>query len=251
MRENLESDFRRHSKVENISKFIEKGQKPPYEVFKNFVEGNTDPQINRKGTEKMIREAVERGEIKEGDFNMMICSTAKRAEQTAGVINKSLQTNLPIRSTPRLLEGRFSFEDIPREVYEEAKDIHEVRKFYLESFLKGKKIDEGPVELYQRAQGVLRYFNKVKSLTEAKPLFISHGIFLRTLELAINHNQEKLDDQQVLELMQNELKDTPHPHVLGGLVVRSDKEGKLEVTGRLELGSTDKVGDQEDEPSND
>jgi broad specificity phosphatase PhoE len=199
VRESLEADIRRHGDIVGISEYAEKGEKPSYETFKRFIEGDDFP-IDEKRTEEIIKQAMERGEIKKDDFNVIICTTALRGEQTAEKINEVLGTNVPIRPLDRLREVKISFKDITPEIYDKADSIEEVREMYLQSFLNGKTINEGPIDVYRRAEGVIRYLQKIRSLTNAKPLFITHGIFSCVLELAIKHSKEKFKkDEEIID----------------------------------------------------
>jgi len=76
-------------------------------------------------------------------------------------------------------------DDITPEFYEGAKNLKEVREKFIQSFMDGKKVDVDIVDTYKRAQRFLRYLKGVKNLAGKKPLYISHGLFPRFLEIAI------------------------------------------------------------------
>lgn len=223
-REYLESPLFRHGEIENLSKIIEKGEKPPYEDFIKFMEGKIDPPIDREATEKLIREKIKEGK-KRDNFDIIIYSPVLRAKQTAELIKEILELEIPIHPSKYLREINIPMDDITPEFYEQAKDIYEVRKKFLDHFLSGKKIDEDIVDVYKRAERFLTYFRRIKIFTNKRPLFITHGLFPRFLELATNHQGEKLSDDEIRTIIKEEFSKTKRPGVLEGFRITSTKEG--------------------------
>ncbi|MFA4936891.1 MAG: histidine phosphatase family protein [Patescibacteria group bacterium] len=223
-RENLESLFLRHGDVLDISTYIEKGEKPPYELLVKFMRGETDPPIDKESSTKLIQEKISSGEIKKGDFDIIICSSALRGRQTAELVRGLVDADIEVHPSDYLKEVKFPMDDITPEYYEQAKDMSEVRNKFIDSFLNGNIIDEGPVDVYKRANNFLTYLRRINKYTNRQPLFISHGFFARTLDLAISYQDEKFTDEQIAELMRKEFTQTKRPKPLGGFRLLSSSE---------------------------
>ncbi len=224
-RDYLESSIFRHGKIEKISKSIEAGKKPPYEEYIKFMQGEIDPSIDREETGELIQKKIEAGELKKENFDIIICSPALRARQTSGLVKELLGTDAPVHPSEYLREVKISMEDITPEFYEQAKDVHEVRKKFFESLLAGKKVDEDIVDVYKRAERFLTYLQRIKKFTNKKPLFIGHGIFPRFLELAINHQEENLNDDEIRNLIKEEFNKTTTYGTFKGLRIASGRGG--------------------------
>lgn len=230
-RNHIEVGIVRHGSIANLSSRIEKGEKPPYEDFKGLIEGIIDPPIDEEETREIIQNKIKEGKIGK-DINIIICSPTLRATQTAKLIKEIVGLDIPVHSHEYLREINLPMEDITPEFYEQAKDIYEIRKKILDSFLSGKKIDEDIVGAYHRAQRFLIYLRRIRRFTGKKPLFITHGIFARFLELAINHQEEELNDDQIKILVQNEFQKTSRPGVLEGFSVTNTQKGS-EIVGLI------------------
>lgn len=224
-REKFQASVLRHGFIAELGKEIEAGRKPPYENMRQFMEGEIDPPIDVEATKRVIEERVENGELRAGDFNVIIHSPALRATQTAELIRETLGPDAQLRPSEYLAEVKISMDSISPEQYDAAPSLHEVRRKFMDDFLKGAKVDEGPVDVYRRAQRFLEFFRKTRTLTNAKPLYVSHGIFSRFLQLAIEHQNENLTDEQVMNLVQQEFHNTQRPDVLGGIRVENTHEG--------------------------
>ena len=224
-RESLESSLLRHGKIEGFSEFIEAGKKPPYDEYVKFMRGEIDPPVDRGATKELIEEKIRTGKLKKEDFDIIICSPALRARQTSELVKENLETDVSIHPSEYLREMNIPMEDVTPEFYEQAKDIYEVRNKFFESLLAGKKVDEDIIDAYKRAERFLTYFRRVKKFTGKKPLFIAHGIFQRFLELAINHQGEQLDDDQIRNFIQEELQQTARHGTFDGFRIASGKEG--------------------------
>lgn len=224
-RDSLESSIYRHGAIENFSAFLERGEKPAYEAFVQLVRGDIDPSIDPEVTEQLIRQQIESGEFKPEDYDAMVTSPALRARQTAESLTKVTGREVPIHTTPYLREIRFSMDDVTPELYEQASGFAEVRRRYIESFFSGKKIDEGPVDAYHRAERFLTYLRRVKNWTAINPLFISHGAFSRMLRLSIEHQSEHLDDDAIEAMVRAEFLSTPRLGVFTGFKTETTVAG--------------------------
>lgn len=224
-REYLESPLFRHGKVEGFSELIEAGKKPPYDEYIKFMRGEIDPPIDREATEELIQKKIETGELKKEDFDILICSPALRAKQTSELVKELLITEAPVHPSKYLREVITPMDDITPEFYEKAKDINEVRAKFFESLFNGKKVDEDIVDVYKRAERFLTYFHRIKKFTGKRPLFITHGIFSGFLELAINHQEEELNDEQIRNLVKEEFGKTTKRGTFEGFKLASGKEG--------------------------
>jgi broad specificity phosphatase PhoE len=223
-REYLESSMLRHGRIEGLSELIEAGKKPPYAEFIKFMQGETDPPIDEAATGELIQEKIRQGKLNKEDFDIIICSPALRARQTSELVKQLLTTDAPVHPSEYLREARIPMGDITPEFYEQAEDISAVRKKFFESLLEGKKVDEDVVDIYRRAERFLVYLRKIREFTAKKPLFISHGIFSRFLELAVNHQGEQLDDENVRNFMSEELSETKRHGTFEGFKLASTKE---------------------------
>jgi len=224
-RESLEAPLLRHGDVEGISTFVEQGKKSPYELYVKFMRGEADPPVDEERTSKIIEDKIAKGELKKEDIDIIIHTPALRGQQTAELLKKLLGLDISTHASEYLQEVHMPMDEITPEFYEAAKDIKEVMGKFQDSFLGGKKVDEDVVDVYKRALTFLTYFRRIRKYTDKKPLFISHGIFSRFLNLAINHQQENLDDEQIRKLVQGEFKQTRRPGVVGGSRLESSKEG--------------------------
>ncbi len=223
---NLESHIRRHGPVSgNLSAYIENGKKPPFEDFKNFLEETIDPEVEKEKTKKIVQDIFERGEISKEDFDIIISSPALRTKQTAKIIKQISGLNEKIRTSELLREVKIPM--ISQEQYENAENVNEIRELYFKSFLEGNKLDESPIDVYRRAEKFLKYVRKIKNLTEKKPLFMTHWIFMKFLQLAINHNGEELSDEQVSNLIQDEFADTKRFGVVQGRKIAVTNKGTV------------------------
>jgi len=228
--ENLESLLYRHGAIADFSKQIERSEKPPYEDFKQFMTGEIDPPIDPEVTRELIQQKIETGEMPKDGFDIIICSPALRAQQTSEVFRDVVQADVDIHPTKYLREVKFPMKAITPKVYKEAQDLKEIRKKFIEAFINGDKIDEDIVDLYKRAQRVLRYLRGVKNLTEKKPLYISHGFFPRFIEMAINHQHEDLSDEEIRAVVTKELPQIERPGILSGMILESKKVDDKEIT---------------------
>ena len=224
-REVLESAVLRHGHIAELSALIESGQKPPYEKFVQFMQGDIDPPIDEEATVRTIEEKMQRGEYKKEDVDIIICSPALRARQTANALKRVVGEDVPTHPSKYLREIRVPMDDVTPEFYERAKDIVEVRQQFMASLLDGKKVDEDIVDAYRRAERFLVYFHRIRERTNKHPLFVSHGIFSRFLNLAIDHHGETLSDKDVRLLVQGEFHNTQRPGTLEGIRLSSTKTG--------------------------
>lgn len=195
---------------------IEKGEKPPYEEFIKFMKGEIDPPIDAETTKSLINQRTEEGRLSKKGFDIIICSPALRARQTSELIKKTIANPVPVHVSKYLREVNIPMDDITPEFYMQAKDIHEVRQKFMDSFLAGEKIDEDVIEVYRRAERFLTYFRRIRKWTGKTPLFISHGIFPRFLNLAIKHQGEDLDNDKIRIMVREEFAKTSRPGTLRG-----------------------------------
>ncbi len=224
-RESLQASILRHGDVEGISTFVEQGKKPPYELYVKFMQGEVDPPIDEERTSKIIEDKIAKGEFKKENIDIIIHTPFLRGQQTAELLKKLLNLDVTTHASEYLREVKMPMDEVTPEFYEAAKDIKEVTNKFMDSFLSGKKVDEDVVDAYKRALTFLTYFRRIRKYTDKEPLFISHGIFSRFLNLAIDHQQENLDDEHIRKLVQDEFKQTKRPGVLGGSKLESSKEG--------------------------
>lgn len=225
MRDYLESSILRHGDIKDLSAVIEKGEKPAYKAFIDFMEGKTDPDIDIETTEKIIRKKIEEKQLGEEVYDVIISSPAKRAQATAGTVNTVLQTDKPIRISEYLREVKLPMDTISQEFYESAKNISEVRQKALEAFLAGDKLDEDALSTYRRAERFLIYLRRIRKQTMKKPLFITHGIFLRFLDLAMRHEGVNLPDDEAKAVIEREFKETKRRGTFEGMRIESNNEG--------------------------
>ncbi len=68
MRDSLESSILRHGDIKDLSAAIERGEKPPYDDFVDFMEGKTDPEIDAETTSELVRKKMAEGQMKREDF---------------------------------------------------------------------------------------------------------------------------------------------------------------------------------------
>ncbi len=224
-RESLEAPFLRHGQIEELSKLIEKGEKPPYDVYLKFMKGEIDPPIDREETEKLIRKKIEEGKIKKEDFDIIICSPALRARQTSELVKTILGSEAEVHPSDYLREIKIPTEDITPEFYAQAENIEAVRKRFFESLMAGKKVDEDIVDVYKRVKRFLTYFHRIKRFTGKRPIFISHGLLPRFLEIAINHQGEDLSDDEIREIIKKEFARTVRRGTFEGIRLSSAEDG--------------------------
>lgn len=224
-RESLESPLLRHGVIEKLGPVIEKGGKPPYGDFINFMENKVDPPIDKEATRKIVEDKMKEGKINRNDFDIIICSPALRAKQTAELMNDVLGLDAEVHPSAYLREINIPMGEITPEFYGKAKDIYEVRKKFMESFLAGGKIDEDVVDVFKRATRFLTYLRRIRKLTDKKPLFVTHGIYSRFLNLAIDHEADKLKDDEIRDLIKKEFAQTARPGNLGGFELSSSEKG--------------------------
>jgi len=224
-REYLESSIVRHGEVENITTFMERGEKPNYETFLSYMNGEIDPPIDQETTSELIKKRVEAGELRKSDFDVIISAPALRAKQTAMGIKEITGSNAGIRTTDYLREVHIPMQTITSEFYASASDLSVVREKFLNSFFNGEKVDESVVDVFHRAQRFMEYLRKIKTLTSSKPLFVTHGIFARFLRLAIDNEDRELNEDQIQELVKQDFHQTPRPGTVGGIKLASTKEG--------------------------
>lgn len=225
MRDRLESSILRHGDVKDLSAAIERGEKPPYADFVDFMEGKTDPEVDTETTTELIRKKIAEGQMDKEDFDVIITSPAKRAQGTAETVNQVLGTDAAIRTSEYLKEVNLPMGSVTPEFYQGAKNINEVRKRALEAFLGGDKLDEDAVDAYRRAERFLVYERRIRKQTAKKPLFITHGIFLRILDLAMKHQEEELSDDQIRTMVKEEFAGTKRPGTFEGIRIESTEEG--------------------------
>jgi len=224
VREELNAPFLRHGDIAELSKLIENGEKPPYDEFVKFVQGEIDPPVEEEATRVLIRNKL-KDQQESRKFDLIICSPALRAQQTSELIKQELDLNCEIHHSEYLREIKMPMDDITPEFYNNAKDVHEVRAKFIESFLGGKKVDEDIVDTFKRASNFLTYFRRVRKWTTHQPLMVTHGMFSRFVDLATKHQGEELNDEQIKSLVQQELKQTRRPDTLGGFTLSSSTEG--------------------------
>ena len=224
-REYLESTLLRHGDIAELSRYIERGEKPPYADFVKFVEGQFDPPVDEEATRNLIKAKFKNRQEGQASFDSIICSPALRAQQTAGLIRDELHLDSDIHPTQYLDEVKISMAQVTSEFYEKAKDIHEVRAKFMESFLNGEKVDEDIVDVFKRAREFLTYFRRVRKWTSHQPLLVTHSIFCRFIDLATRHEGEELTDEQIRALVQEEFSKTQRPGTLEGFRISSSPEG--------------------------
>ncbi len=224
-REKLESPIIRHGPVEGISKYIEEGEKPPYDLYVKFMEGKIDPPVDFEKTVRLIEEKIRSGKVNPESFDIIISSPFLRAVQTAELIKKLSGSRAKIITSEFLREPKISMSDITRDFYENAENIKQIISKFIESFLDGKKNDEDVVEIYRGAERFLKYLKEVKKRTSKNPIFITHGIKARFINLALNHERENLSDDKVKEIIKKELRDIRRPSVIEGYVLETTETG--------------------------
>jgi len=222
----LETLILRHGNITGLSKIIEKGEKPPYEEFVRFMTGEIDPPIDRESTQSLIEQRIREGKLVKDGFDTIICSRALRAQQTSELIREVAGSSAPVRVSKYLREILIPMNEITPEFYAQAENIHEVRRKFMGSFLEGKKVDEDLVQIYRRAERFLTYFRRIGKHTNKTPLFVSHGIFSRFLDLAARHQEEEFSDDQIKTMVQEEFATTSRPGVLQGFKLFTSKEGQ-------------------------
>lgn len=225
-REHLQADILRHGMIDQLSALIEANQKPDYETTVEFIEGKIDPPIDFEASKLILQEKLERGEITTQDINVIIHSPALRGKQTAELLRDVAQVQSQLRSSDLLREVRPSMKGITREMFDAAPDIRAVRKMYMKDFLDGAKIDEDLVDVYRRAERFLVYLSRIRTQTKANPTFISHGLFSRFINLAMRHEREKFNDDQVRELVRADFTRTgARSSTLSGMRVENTAAG--------------------------
>jgi broad specificity phosphatase PhoE len=229
-RSEISADVLRHGSIEGFSRLIEAGHKPDFDEYARLLRGEIDPPVDPEGTRDLLEQKIASGEITPSDVNVIIHSPARRATETAELLRNMLHPSAVLRPNRDLLEVNLSMEHISREEYEQAVDVRDIIKRVIDDFLHGTTVDETPAQTYRRAERFLTYLRRVRTLTKANPMFVTHGTFARILELAIHHQGEKLDDQNIEALLQRELLSTKRRGVLEGLRIQNTSEGSKVVT---------------------
>ncbi|MFH1207594.1 MAG: histidine phosphatase family protein, partial [Patescibacteria group bacterium] len=200
-REHMQADFLRHGMIDRLSAVIEANQKPDYNTAVDFIEGRIDPPIDVEASRQILQEKLEKDEITTQGINVIIHSQALRGTQTAELLRDVAQMNAQLRPTDLLREVNPPMSGVTREMYEAAPDWQAVRQMFMKDFLDGAKGNEDLVGAYRRAERFLVYLRRIRTQTKANPTFISHGMFSRFITLAMQHDGEDFNDDQVRELV--------------------------------------------------
>ena len=81
------------------------------------------------------------------------------------------------------------------------------------------------LDVYRRAERFLVYVRRIRKMTAQKPQFITHGVFLRFLGLAMKHQGENLSDDKVRAMVLEEFKGTKRRGTFEGLKIVANSEG--------------------------
>ena len=132
------------------------------------IQGQKDIELNKTG----ISQATEKIQIfNEYNFDLIICSTLKRAMKTAQILNS--ERNIPIIYTDALRERQFG------ELEGVISDFDEDPMYDINTNLKEKNI-EPVLDLYKRVSDLL---NEVKEkYKDKKVLLVTHGGTSRAIE---------------------------------------------------------------------
>ena len=132
------------------------------------IQGQKDIELNKTG----ISQATEKIQIfNKYNFDLIICSTLKRAMKTAQILNS--ERNIPIIYTDALRERQFG------ELEGVISDFDEDPMYDINTNLKEKNI-EPVLDLYKRVSDLL---NEVKEkYKDKKVLLVTHGGTSRAIE---------------------------------------------------------------------
>ncbi len=229
-RESLQADILRHGMIENLSAMIERNQKPPYEVAVQHIEGTIDPPIDVEASRQILQDKLSRGEIKTNDINVIMHSTALRGKQTAELLAEEAHLSADLRPTDLLHEVHPSMDGISREMYDAAPDWQAVRRMFTENLFNGKIVDESIVDVYRRAERFLKFMRRIRTQTRANPAFVTHGMFSRFIDMAMQHEGEQLGDNQILELARADFaRIATRPGTLSGMRVENTSTGSKKI----------------------
>ena len=132
------------------------------------IQGQKDIELNETG----IKQATDKISIfNEYNFDLIICSTLKRAMKTAEILNS--EKNIPIIYTDALRERKFG--DLEGVI----SDFDEDPMYNINTNIKEKNI-EPVLELYKRVSDLL---NEIKEkYNDKKVLLVTHGGTSRAIE---------------------------------------------------------------------
>jgi broad specificity phosphatase PhoE len=223
-RDRIEVSVVRHGPAaDNLSTLIERGEKPPYLDFKAYLEGTIEPSIEVEKTRRLIRDRIEKGELTPGAYNVLVPSVQVRARETATLLKQELKVQGDIQPLSLLSEVKIPM--ISERAYNAAQNIDEVRELYFDDFL-NKSPSRGyetPRDVFRRAQKVLHHIDELRTQTPAEPIFVTHWIFMKFLQLSIIHSNESLTDEQVDEKIRVGFRNTKRFGVVQGFSITSTK----------------------------
>ena len=157
------------------------------------IQGQKDIELNETG----IKQATDKISVfNEYNFDLIICSTLKRAKKTAEILNS--EKNIPIIYTDALRERKFG--DLEGVI----SDFDEDPMYDINTNINDKNI-EPVLDLYKRVSDLL---NEIKEkYNDKKVLLVTHGGVARAIDCYFNGIPEDKEDTGKFMLSNCEIKE--------------------------------------------
>jgi len=188
MKKNLSLYFIRHGK---LSLPYKDHNEMPFEILADLAIEKLNPALNTRANRKLFSKIAKIIPFK--DISRIYTGPSKRCRDSAKLISKIIlkqnKRSLPITVIRNLREVEFDLRKIYSKKFYHPGKIQDLNKSVLKAML-NKRYAESLAKTYQRADAIFKSIARFPKNDE-KFLLITHGFFMRVLELYIKKHGAK------------------------------------------------------------